>query len=113
MRCWSRSFRGVNLGRIVVESKLVTETQISEALARQLQISFIELKNFNFKPEVVRKLPEALARRFRALVLEDRGDSYLVGMADPTDLFAYDDIACIAKTDSTRGCFRGSAIADY
>lgn len=83
---------GRKLGRIIVEGKLVTETQISEALAKQLQIPFIELKNFNFKPEVVRKLPEALARRFRAIVLEERVDGYLVGMADPTDLFAYDEI---------------------
>jgi MSHA biogenesis protein MshE len=37
---------------------------------------------------VVLKLPEAAARRFRALALEDRGRTMLVGMADPTDLFA-------------------------
>jgi len=83
---------GRKLGRIIIESKLATELQISEALAKQLQIPFVELKNFNFKLEVVRKLPEVLARRFRAVVLEDRGDNYLVGMADPTDLFAYDEI---------------------
>ena len=41
---------------------------------------------------VVLKLPEAQARRFRALVLEDRGATMLVGMADPTDLFAFDEL---------------------
>jgi len=84
---------GRKLGRVFVESGFVTETQISEALARQLQIPFIDLKNYSTEAETIRKLPEAQARRFRALVLGDRGNTYLVGMADPTDLFAYDEIS--------------------
>ena len=83
---------GKKLGRVFIESGFVTERQISEAIARQLNIPFIDLKLFNAKPEVVRVLPEAQARRFRALVLEDRGDSYQVGMVDPIDIFAYDEI---------------------
>jgi len=90
---------GRKLGRVFIDSGFVTETQISEALARQLQIPFIDLKNFNADPEAVRRLPEAQARRFRAVVLEDRGDSYRVGMVDPTDLFAYDEISRILPKD--------------
>lgn len=84
---------GRKLGRVFIENAYVTEAQISEALARQLRIPFIDLKHFNVESETIRKLPESQARRFRALVLEDRGSSFLVGMADPTDLFAYDEIA--------------------
>ncbi len=90
---------GRKLGRVFVENGYVTEAQISEALARQFQIPFIDLKQFNAAPEVMRLLPEAQARRFRALVLEDRGHAYLVGMADPTDLFAYDEIARILRKE--------------
>lgn len=92
---------GRKLGRVFIESGFVTEIQISEALARQLQIPFIDLKHFNANPETVRKLPEAQARRFRALVLEDRGDTFLIGMADPTDLFAYDEIARLLRKEIT------------
>ncbi len=90
---------GRKLGRVFVESGYVTETQISEALARQLQIPFIDLKQYNTKTETLRKLPEAQARRFRAIVLEDRDNSYLVGIADPTDLFAYDEIARLLRRE--------------
>lgn len=83
---------GKKLGRVFIEGGYVTEKQISEAIARQLQVPFIDLKFFDAKPEVVRTLPEAQARRFRSLVLEDRGDSYLVGMVDPIDIFAYDEL---------------------
>jgi MSHA biogenesis protein MshE len=88
---------GRKLGRVFVESAFVTEEQISGALAKQLAIPYINLKFYNTNPEVVRLLPETQARRFRALALEDRGDVLLVGMSDPTDLFAYDEIARITK----------------
>jgi MSHA biogenesis protein MshE len=84
---------GRKLGRVFIESSYVTEEQIAGALARQLNIPYINLKFYNINPEVVRLLPETQARRFRALVLEDRKGSLLVGIADPTDLFAYDEIA--------------------
>lgn len=84
---------GRKLGRFFVENGFVTEDQISGALANQLKIPYIDLKYYNFNPDTVRLLPEIQARRFRAIVLEDRGSALLIGLADPTDLFAYDEIA--------------------
>lgn len=88
---------GRKLGRVFVESGFVTEEQISGALARQLNIPYINLKFYNINAELVRLLPETAARRFRALVLEDRREAVLVGVSDPTDLFAYDEIARLLK----------------
>ena len=90
---------GRKLGRIFIDGGFVTEEQIGVALARQLQVPFINLKHFNIRPEVATRLPETLARRFRAIVLEDTGAFYRVGMADPTDLFAYDEINRVLKRD--------------
>lgn len=84
---------GRKLGRVFVENGFVTEEQISGAIAKQLNIPYINLKFYHLNPDVVRLLPETQARRFRAIALEDRRDSLLIGMADPTDLFAYDEIA--------------------
>jgi MSHA biogenesis protein MshE len=90
---------GRKLGRIFIDGGYLTEEQIGGALARQLQVPFINLKHFNVKPEDATRLPETLARRFRAIVLEDAGTYYRVGMADPTDLFAYDEINRVLKRD--------------
>jgi MSHA biogenesis protein MshE len=84
---------GRKLGRVFIENGFVTEDEISGALAKQLNIPYINLKFYNLVPNIVRLLAETQARRFRAIVLEDRGASLLIGMADPTDLFAYDEIA--------------------
>jgi MSHA biogenesis protein MshE len=88
---------GRKLGRFFVENGFVTEDEISGALAQQLNIPYIDLKYYNFNPDTVRLLPETQARRFRAIVLEDRGGALLFGLADPTDLFAYDEISRIVK----------------
>src|SRR5712664_746891 len=79
---------GRKLGRVFVGEGLVTEEQISTAIAKQLNIPFINIKFYNVNPDTVRILPEAQSRRFRAMVLEDRRETLLIGMADPTDLFA-------------------------
>ena len=90
---------GRKLGRVLVELGFVTEDQICEAIARQLNIPFVNLKFFNTSLDVVRRLPETQARRFRALVLEERGGKLLVGMSDPTDLFAYDELTRFLKRE--------------
>ncbi len=90
---------GRKLGRVFVDKAFVSEEQISNALARQLQVPYVNLKHFSAKPEVAARLPETQARRFRALVLEDAGTFYRVAMADPTDLFAYDEISRVLKRE--------------
>ena len=90
---------GRRLGRVVIDKGFVSEEQISEALARQLNLPYVNLKFYNVKRELMAKLPESAARRFRALVLEDTGATYKVGMADPTDLTAYDELVRILRRD--------------
>jgi MSHA biogenesis protein MshE len=90
---------GRKLGRVLVDNAFVSEDQISEAIAKQLNIPFINLKYYNVNLEIVRRLPENQARRFRAVALEERNGVLLVGMADPTDLFAFDEISRQLKRD--------------
>jgi len=90
---------GRRLGRVLVEQGFCSDEQIAEALAQQLGAPYVNLKFYNLNNEVVRLLPESQARRFRAVVLEDRKSKYLVGMADPSDLFASDELKRSLKRD--------------
>jgi MSHA biogenesis protein MshE len=101
---------GRKLGRVLIDSGYLTEDQIAGVLARQLDIPFIDLKRFSIKPELAARLPETLARRFRALVLDEVAGDYLIGFADPTDLFAYDDIARNLKKDVRQAVVSESAL---
>ena len=90
---------GRKLGRIVVESGFVTEEGISQALARQLRVPYVDLKHFDPKPELLNLLPEAQARRFRAVVLAETDGRLQVGFVDPTDLQAYDEVVRLLRRD--------------
>jgi MSHA biogenesis protein MshE len=88
---------GKKMGRLLIETGLITEELLANGLARQLRVPFVNLKTFPFRTEVTKLLPEAAARRFRALALEDKGDTLLVAMGDPLDLFAFDELTRLLK----------------
>jgi MSHA biogenesis protein MshE len=88
---------GHKLGRVLVELGYVNEETLLTFLSRQLQIPLVDLKHYRFKPETVRQLPESYARRYRAIVLEEQVDGLLVGLVDPTDIFAYDELSRLLK----------------
>lgn len=90
---------GRKLGRVLVDSGYVTEEGISKGLARQLGADFVSLKTFQPKPDLIKLLPEPQARRLRAMVLDERAGMLLVGMADPTDLTAFDEIARVVRRE--------------
>jgi MSHA biogenesis protein MshE len=90
---------GRKLGRIFVDSGFVTEEGISRALANQLRIPFLDLRHFQPKPELIKLIPEALARRYRVLALEEVGDALRVGFVDPTDLQAYDEVSRLVRRE--------------
>ncbi len=90
---------GRKLGRILVDNGYVTEDQICEGLARQFNIPYINLKFANVHAETARRLPETHARRHRSIVLEERKQSFVVGMSDPSDLNAYDEVSRVLKRE--------------
>ena len=91
---------GRKLGRIFVDSGYVTEEGISQALARQLRVPFIDLRGFKPPDEKLLKLlSEAQARRFRALVLGEEDGLLRVGFADPTDLQTYDEVGRLVRRE--------------
>ncbi len=84
---------GRKLGRVLTDLGMLSEDDLHQALARHLQLPYVDLRQMTLDPAVVRQMPETLARRFRALVLQEDKRGLLVGMADPSDLLAYDEIA--------------------
>jgi MSHA biogenesis protein MshE len=88
---------GRRLGRVLVDNKFISEVQISEALAKQFDIVFIDLKRYNLDPDLVRLLPEDQARRYRSIVLDAHEGVITVGMADPPDQSAIDEVSRLLK----------------
>ena len=84
---------GSKLGRTLVELGFIDEQRLLEALSRQLQIPAVDLSRQRFDSDLTQRLPEAVARRFRVIVLAPEGEDGLrVGMVDPLDLYALDEL---------------------
>ncbi len=88
---------GKKLGQTLIQLGLVQEDALLEFLARQLEMEFVDLSRQPLAREVVTRLPETHARRFRVIVLEEKDDGFVVGMADPLDLLAQDELARILR----------------
>ncbi|WP_144392401.1 GspE/PulE family protein [Pleionea sediminis] len=88
---------GQRLGSMLVNLGYVGEEQLLKFLAQQLEIDYIDLPNFKVNEAAVPLLSEIQARRFRTLVIDEKEDSILIAMADPTDLNRYDQIQAILK----------------
>lgn len=86
---------GRKLGRILVDSAYLTEDALLSFLSQQLNLPFVELVHYRFEPQVVRLIPEIHARRFRAIALKDKGTTVQVGLSEPTNIFAYDELSRI------------------
>ena len=84
---------GQKLGRVLIESGNISEDDMLQELSQQLKIPFIDLLHYKFKPEIIKLIPEIQARRYRAVALSRDEQDIVVGMADPTNIFAYDELS--------------------
>ncbi|MBT8103858.1 MAG: GspE/PulE family protein [Gammaproteobacteria bacterium] len=84
---------GHKLGRSLTEVGAIDEAELYRFLAKRLEIDYLDLGSIKLQAEIVKLLPEVQARRLRALVLKPDKDALLVGMADPTDIFAHDELS--------------------
>ncbi|MCD6060666.1 MAG: type pilus assembly ATPase PilB [Moraxellaceae bacterium] len=80
------------LGRTLIDLKLISEKALLELLSKQLRIPLVNIRNYPLRQELVHRLPEAIARRYRAIILDQRDGAYLVGMSDPLDIHAIDEL---------------------
>jgi len=83
---------GKKLGRVFVELGFIEELNFLRILSQHLKIPLLDVAKYAKKSDVIKKLPEKLARRFRVLLLEDNTHDVLLAMVDPTDLMALDEL---------------------
>jgi len=103
---------GRKLGGTLIELGMIDEDSLLNLLASQLNIPLIDINNYNYSNEIAKLLPEMVARRYRALVLEDREQDYLVVMADPTDIYALDEIQSKLNKPVSQAIVRESALLE-
>lgn len=93
---------GRKLGRTLIDLQSITEHQLLQFLSQQLNLPFLDISKRAIPAEIVQQIPEVQARRFRALAVEDDGESILVAMSDPADLQALDHLETLVAPKRLR-----------
>ncbi len=81
------------LGTILVRLGLIQEDQLIGFLSRQYGIPSITLSQLDIDSEVVKLVPAQIARKYEVLPVKRTGNALTLAMADPTNVFALDDVA--------------------
>jgi type IV pilus assembly protein PilB len=81
------------LGSILVRLGSITEEQLIGFLSRQYGIPSITLGNLDIDGETLRLVPAHIAKKYEVLPVKRIGSTLTLAMADPTNVFALDDIA--------------------
>ena len=81
------------LGSVLVRLKLVNEEQLTGFLSRQYGIPSITLSQLDIDPGILRLVPPQIARKYEVLPVKRAANTLTLAMADPTNVFALDDVS--------------------
>jgi type IV pilus assembly protein PilB len=87
------------LGRVLIGMGVGTEKDIALAIAKQLGLEFVDLDDIVPDETALLVLPEHLARRYQLIPLGDAGGKLRLGMVDPLDVVALDDVRRQVRQD--------------
>jgi len=87
---------GKSLARTLVEMGIVSEVKLTQVLAQHLGLEFVDLGSYRVDITAVALLDEKVASRHLALPIGYEDGTLIVAMADPTNIFALDDIKMYA-----------------
>ena len=98
--------KGGKLGDILVGMGLVSRSQLTSALAKELGIPPIDISRYQIAPEVIKIVPKKIVKTYRVMPISRMGNFLTLAIADPLDVFATDDISLLT------GCKIGVVIAN-
>jgi general secretion pathway protein E len=87
----------LTLSEVLLRKALVSAENLRGAMGAILNVPVVDLKHQVIDVEVLKYIPQALARRHRALPLELKSNILLVAMANPDDLRALEDLKSHAR----------------
>jgi type IV pilus assembly protein PilB len=95
----ARTERGHGLTRVLIEDNLVTESDLVATLAAHLKLEYVDLGEYPVDASAARLVSDSLARRYLALPIGWIEGRLVVAMADPSNVFAVDDIRTVTGAD--------------
>ena len=86
---------GEKIDHVLIELGFINQANYLEYFAQYLNVPFIDLSQYKLNVALSHQIPESYARRLKAILLEAEPEGCLVGMVNPVDIFALDELSRI------------------
>lgn len=83
---------GHKVGQILVDKGFIKENVLYKVLADKLGCKYVDLENYEINVNVVTKISQTLAQKHKAVPIDIENNKLKVAMSEPTNIIAIDDI---------------------
>lgn len=98
---WQRSHPDEEVGKILLSRGIINESQLLSAYAQRLDVELIEKDLVVKRPEVLKLVPESLARRYGLMPLDIVNNKIVVAISDPEDMSVVEDVKMSSRMDAS------------
>ena len=88
---------GDKIERILLQERLISLQQLALFTSLQLGVPFVNLKKEGVRPEAVALVPEVIARKYGVIPIDTLDGTLVVAMEDPRDIQAIEDLAALTR----------------
>jgi len=83
---------GEVIGQVAIRMELVSDVQVTEALAEQWGMPVVKLDETNIPPKVLDLVPQTMAEIYKIMPISLKNDVLTVAMGDPQNMASLDDL---------------------
>jgi type IV pilus assembly protein PilB len=83
---------GGRLGYQLTKMGFIEENELTAFLSKQYGVPSIDLSDFDIEPEIIKLIPKEVVLKHQVIPINRTGSTLIVAMADPSNIFAIDDI---------------------
>src|SRR5579875_3434115 len=106
--------KGGPLARVLVTSGMVSEPDLARLVSETVGMAYVDLNDYAVDHSVTGLVPESLARRHHVLPIGREGRAVVVAVSNPDDLVALDDLRSLLGSQGLRPVLAArSQIDDY
>ncbi len=86
------------LRNVLVRMGLISDKELTSLLSEELKVPFLNLAKFKIDGEIVKMIPEKLARKYQIVPVSKMGSTLTLAMVDPFNIIAVDDIGILTRS---------------
>ncbi len=88
---------GGRLGHQLTKLGYIEENELTAFLSKQYSVPSINLRDFEIDSEVLKLIPKEVVVRHQVIPINKSGNTLIIAMADPSNIYAVDDIKFITN----------------